>query len=118
METRRALRARIAELEAALAHERSRSALMDAADLPKCKSIACYNCKNVVYVDIPETGEVFFLGCGKDHECKDFVYKGGAPEWTKDKTVFMALGERRVLLLAKKENPCAAAPRPPCHDGK
>ena len=118
METRRALRARIAELEAALAHERGRSALMDAADLPRCESIACYNCKNVVHVESASTGEIFLLGCGKNITCKDFIPKGGTPEWTKDKTVLMASGERRELLPVTQEPACAAAPRPPCHDWK
>lgn len=72
-ETKKKLRHQIEELEKQLASERHhnrRSALVDNADLPKCKSLACYKCEHIVTAVSPG-GAVYLLGCGKDLSCDD-----------------------------------------------
>lgn len=74
---RRKLQERLWELEAELADERQktrRSAYIDAAALPRCKSLACASCAHIVTQDIKGIG-VFVLGCGKDNPCGDFKPK-------------------------------------------
>lgn len=116
LETRKALRARIAALEEQLEGARRRAARIEKPDLPKCKSLACYNCKHIVYLESRETGAIYLLGCGKDFECKDFEHKGGPPEWNEETEVLMAKEEKELLLPVKRTNQGAAAPPPPCLD--
>lgn len=59
-----ALKASIANLKKDVQHYRIRSALLDKTNLPKAKSVACYNCKYAAYVRYGECG-VVFLGCGR-----------------------------------------------------
>ncbi len=59
-----ALKASIANLKKDVQHYRIRSALLDKTNLPKAKSVACYNCKYAAYVRYGECG-VAFLGCGR-----------------------------------------------------
>ena len=59
-----ALKASIANLKEDVQHYRIRSALLDKTNLPKAKSVACYNCKYAAYVRYGECG-VAFLGCGR-----------------------------------------------------
>lgn len=55
-------------------HHNRRSALVEKADLPPCKSLACYNCQHVVYMPGVKGG-VYLLGCGKDLDCLNFEQK-------------------------------------------
>lgn len=74
-QTKSALRATIRKLELELETERHRtrrSALVEAAGLPKCESMACINCVHAVFQRSP-MGAVFLLGCGKNRKCKDFT---------------------------------------------
>lgn len=121
METRRQLKERITQLEKQLKweqHHTRRSALVDKADLPKCESQACYNCKNIVYLAVPTTGEVFLLGCGKNLTCKDFVYVNGKPIWAKEYELLRMGTDWPELELNSFQPPCVVVPRPPCHDEK
>ena len=56
-----------------------RSAIIDKAALPKCKSIACSGCKHVV-VRYTTWGGWYVLGCGKDNPCKDYEPTDITPE--------------------------------------
>lgn len=71
-QTRKQLKQRIAQLEKEVAHHQKRTALVEAADLPKCESVACYNCKYCTWLYHPGNGASYLLGCGKDIACKDF----------------------------------------------
>lgn len=70
--TKKYLKQRIAQLEKEVEHHRKRSALVEAADLPKCESVACYNCKYCTWLYHPGNGASYLLGCGKNISCKDF----------------------------------------------
>lgn len=62
-----------ADLKAQLAlanHNNRRSALIEKADLPPCKSLACYTCKHIAYIPGVKSG-VYLLGCGKDLDCPE-----------------------------------------------
>lgn len=73
-----ALKASIANLKKDVQHYRIRSALLDKTNLPKAKSVACYNCKYAAYVRYGECG-VAFLGCGRalaKGGCDGYEYTG------------------------------------------
>lgn len=70
--TRKQLKQRIAQLEKEVAHHKKRTALVETADLPKCESVACYNCKYCIWLYHPGNGASYLLGCGKEIACKDF----------------------------------------------
>lgn len=48
-----------------------RSAIIDKAALPQCKSLACAGCKYVVGRYTIRNG-YYILGCGKDNPCKEY----------------------------------------------
>lgn len=56
-----------------------RSAIINNAALPKCKSAACAGCKHVV-VRYTTRGGWYVLGCGKDNPCKDYEQTDITPE--------------------------------------
>lgn len=56
-----------------------RSAVIDKAALPQCKSVACSGCKHVV-VRYTTWGGWYVLGCGKDNPCKDYEPTDITPE--------------------------------------
>ena len=71
-----ALKASIANLKKDVQHYRIRSALIDKNQLPKAKSVACYNCKYAAYVRYGTSG-LAFLGCGRalaKGGCNGFEY--------------------------------------------
>lgn len=73
-QSKKQLLQRIQELEKELRNEKfhsKRSALVDKANLPKCKSLACAGCRHIIYQHVPGLGTIL-LGCGKDLACPDF----------------------------------------------
>ena len=73
-QSKKKLLCRIADLERelnTLRYHKMHSALVDKADLPKCKSIACAKCDHAVYLNVPGPGYML-MGCGKDLNCEDF----------------------------------------------
>lgn len=72
--TRKQLESEISELREELSREKEktrRSAFIDDAKLPKCKSLACADCKHVV-VRRTCNGGLFVLGCGKHNPCGEY----------------------------------------------
>lgn len=72
----------ISDLERTLSRERHhnrRSALVSAAHLPPCKSLACYGCKHIVFAPDGH-GALYLLGCGKELKCEDFSGANRTPE--------------------------------------
>lgn len=68
------LEAEISKLRSELSAEQEktrRSAFIEAAALPKCKSLACADCKYVAVQHSPYGGS-FILGCGKNNPCEDY----------------------------------------------
>lgn len=55
-----------------------RSAFIETANLPKCKSLACVGCEHIV-VQVTPYGGYFVVGCGKNNPCGDYA-KSNAPE--------------------------------------
>ena len=55
-----------------------RSAFIETANLPECKSLACVGCEHIVVQVTPHDG-YFVVGCGKNNPCEDYV-KSNAPE--------------------------------------
>lgn len=55
-----------------------RSAFIETANLPKCKSLSCVGCEHIV-VQITPRGGYFVVGCGKNNPCRDYI-KSNAPE--------------------------------------
>lgn len=66
-EENRRLRGQLAEEQ----EKTRRSAVIDKAALPPCKSLACAGCKYVVGRYTYRHG-YYILGCGKDNPCKDY----------------------------------------------
>lgn len=123
-QTKKQLKKRIAELEERIhaeQHHTRRSALIDEADLPKCKSTACYNCKYVSFAYHPGNGAMYLLGCGRDlalNGCAGYEHtdanKGPIEEM-----------RYRLLTMVKGYWPdqstclspdCVHLPQPPCHE--
>ncbi len=69
-QTKKALRARIRELERQLEAEHKASAIIDGSGLPKCESLACVNCEHIVFHK--GFNQMFVVGCGKGVKCPDF----------------------------------------------
>lgn len=69
--TRNQLKEEISRLRDQLRQKAERSAVINAANLPPCKSLACINCKHIV-IHKTTGGWSYLLGCGKDIECPDF----------------------------------------------
>ncbi len=69
------------DLKAQLSQEQEktrRSAFIETANLPKCKSLACVGCEHIV-VQITPRGGCFVVGCGKNNLCEDYI-KADIPE--------------------------------------
>ena len=105
------------DMKRQLTHHKKRIALMDATDLPKCKSVACYNCKHCAWLYNPGSTAIYLLGCGKDLECKDFEFTGlnKPPAWERAnemvrRTAGYPIGEEENF-----SDPALDAPLPPCH---
>lgn len=112
------------DLKRQLAHHKKRIALMDATDLPKCKSVACYNCKHCAWLYNPGSTAIYLLGCGKDLKCKDFEFTGlnKPPAWERETEMLTAeekgrLFEENPLDSSKRQpfQPIDSVPRPSCH---
>lgn len=112
------------DLERKLAHHMKRIALMDATDLPKCKSVACYNCKHCAWLYNPGSTAIYLLGCGKDLKCKDFEFTGlnKPPAWEREMEMLTAeekgrLSEENPLDNSKRQpfQPIDSVPQPSCH---
>lgn len=118
--TRKQLKKRILDLEKELKvakHHNLRSALVEKADLPKCKSVACYNCKYVTFLYHPENGAMYLLGCGKDLTCNDFVYtdKNKPPIFDREEELLTMVSISTECQEHCQSGPCLQIPRPPCH---
>lgn len=98
-------------LKRQLAHHKKRIALMDATDLPKCKSVACYNCKHCAWLYNPGSTAIYLLGCGKDLKCKDSEFTGlnKPPAW--ERGIEMLTAEEKGRLF--EENPADSSKRQP-----
>lgn len=119
---------RVKELEAEneklrkeVSHHKMRSALVEKAGLPKCKSTACYNCKYVSFMYNPGNGAMVLLGCGRDLAsggCQGYEHTDenkGPVEEMKYRLLSMAkdyLPDQEVSLSP----PCVHLPQPPCHE--
>lgn len=110
-----------AELERRLAHHAFRSALVNKADLPKCASIACYNCKHVAYVYHPANGALYLLGCAKGGDvCGGFEHSPkdtGATEAIKE-TLLQLLRDQFPTLQGAVSDDCVYLPTPLCHEAE
>lgn len=100
-----------------LEHDRRRSALIQTADLPKCKSVACYNCKYCSFIYNPGNGALYLLGCGRDLKCKDFVFtdKNKPPVWERANALLSAAGKALECEEGYLPGSVLVAPQPPCH---
>lgn len=70
------------DLKAQLSQEQEkirRSAVIDKAALPQCKSIACAGCKHVV-ARYTTWGGWYILGCGKNNPCEEYEPTDVTPE--------------------------------------
>ncbi len=112
------------DLKRQLAHHKKRIALMDATDLPKCKSVACYNCKHCAWLYNPGSTAIYLLGCGKDLKCKDFEFTGlnKPPAWERESEMLrmeeMSESSGESSLDAQMRppfQPIDSVPQPPCH---
>ncbi len=122
-QTKRQLRDRISDLESEirkLRHHTLRSALVDAADLPPCKSLACYNCKYITFLTHPETGALYLLGCGKELVCTEFEHtEANKPSWKERKEwLRWRIKAQFPYQSATLDSTCVHAPLPPCHSAQ
>nr|DAL97687.1 MAG TPA: hypothetical protein [Caudoviricetes sp.] len=78
-EENRKLKLQLAEAQEADREYNRRSAIIDKAALPKCKSIACSGCKHIVVL-YTTWGGWYVLGCGKYNPCKDYEPTDITPE--------------------------------------
>lgn len=75
--SRKELKRRLEQAESDLFAERTatrRSAIIESAALPQCKSLACVNCEHIVYASAPY-GNYYVVGCGKNNPCSDYKKK-------------------------------------------
>lgn len=121
LQTKKMLKQRIRDLESELKEARHhilRSALVDAADLPQCKSKACYNCKYITFMYHPTNGAMYLLGCGKELACEDFEFTdANKPDWEARKE--WLLWRLQVQFPSQSStlcDSCVHAPLPPCHE--
>lgn len=105
------------DLERKLAHHMKRIALMDATDLPKCKSVACYNCKHCAWLYNPGSTAIYLLGCGKGLKCKDFEFTGlnKPPAWERANEVVRKITGYPIGEEEDFSDPVLDVPLPPCH---
>ena len=68
------LKEQLEHLKNDVQHYRIRSALLDKTNLPKAKSVACYNCKYAAFVRYGKSG-LCFLGCRRS------LAKGGCNDY-------------------------------------
>lgn len=76
--SRKELKRRLEQAERELSAEREatrRSAFIERAELPRCKSLACVNCEYIVYASAPLYGNSYVVGCGKNNPCADYKKK-------------------------------------------
>lgn len=108
---------KIKALEKELAHHKKRIALMDATDLPKCKSVACYNCKHCAWLYNPGSTAIYLLGCGKDLKCKDFEFTGlnKPPAWERANEMARKAAGYPIGEEENFSDPALDAPLPLCH---
>lgn len=78
METKKQLRNRIKYLEDALESVERRNVIIDSIKLPKCKSLACANCRNAIFYY--KNGCSTLLGCGKDSVCDAYAPVNTPPQ--------------------------------------
>lgn len=104
-------------LKKELAHHKKRIALMDATDLPKCKSVACYNCKHCAWLYNPGSTAIYLLGCGKDLKCKDFEFTGlnKPPAWERANEMARKAAGYPIGEEENFSDPALDAPLPLCH---
>lgn len=100
-----------------LRHHTLRSALVDAADLPPCKSLACWNCQYITFITNPENGAIFLLGCGRGLHCGGFESsKEQKPTWQKRKQwLLWRMQTQFPNQSATLDETCVHVPLPPCH---
>lgn len=108
-----ALRRKIHELE----HHERRSALVEKYDLPKCKSVACYNCKHCTFLYNPGSGALYLLGCGLGLSCDGFTYTDAnkPPLWEGANAILRDEGLPQECEKGYLPDAVSSAPRPPCH---
>ena len=108
-----ALRRKIHELE----HHERRSALVEKANLPKCKSVACYNCEHCTFLYNPSNGALYLLGCGLGLSCNEFVYTDAnkPPLWEGANAILRDEGLPQECEKGYLPDAVSSAPRPPCH---
>lgn len=122
-QTRKLLKERIKELEKQLRFEQHHTrltALIEKANLPKCKSPACYSCKHIAYVLHPGNGGLYLIGCGKDLNCPDFQPRQETAERaeTLKETLYSMAKYYFPNLEAFPADDCVHIPQPPCHSAQ
>lgn len=122
--TRKQLKQQIERLEKEVAHHKLRTALVDTAGLPKCKSVACYNCKYCTFLYNPGSAALYLLGCGKNISCELFeaTDKNKPPLKERlDEVARMCANEEYNLTILRKtpksspDDLVLMSPLPPCH---
>lgn len=114
------LKKRISDLENSVKHHRIRSALIDKTQLPKAKSVACYNCKYAAYVRYGKSG-LAFLGCGRalaKGGCDGFEYTDANRPSLEEIGYFMATEGKdwQPSQVLSQYGVLANAQTPPCHE--
>lgn len=101
-------------------HHNRRSALVEKADLPKCKSPACYSCKHIAYILHPGNGALYLIGCGKDLNCPDFQEREESAESveTLRETLYSMVKYYFPDLKFSPAYDCVHIPPPPCHSAQ
>lgn len=122
-QTKEQLKRRIEELEEqlkSLRHHTLRSALVDSADLPPCKSLACWNCRYITFISHPETGALYLLGCGKELVCHGMEYtEANKPSWQDRKEwLLWRIRAQFPSQSATVDDLCIHDPLPPCHSAQ
>lgn len=114
------LKEKIAFLEKDVRHHRIRSALIDKTQLPKAKSVACYNCKYAAYVRYGTSG-LAFLGCGRalaKGGCDGFEYTDANRPSLEEIGYFMATEGKdwQPSQVLSQYGVRTNAQTPPCHE--
>lgn len=114
------LKEKVAFLEKDVRHHRIRSALIDKTQLPKAKSVACYNCKYAAYVRYGTSG-LAFLGCGRalaKGGCDGFEYTNANRPNLDEISAYMATEGKDWQPSQVLSQYCVRtnAQTPPCHE--
>lgn len=114
------LKEKVAFLEKDVRHHRIRSALIDKTQLPKAKSVACYNCKYAAYVRYGTSG-LAFLGCGRalaKGGCDGFEYTNANRPNLDEISAYMATEGKdwQPSQVLSQSGVRANAQTPPCHE--